>query len=459
MRDSGLGGIFSRIVVPVTDRVRRQQSPLEKVLRICMLMFGLISLAAVSVVCEHPEEPIEKLGPRTYCLSDGWVSTRFRMPKTSLAWRPDGSELVFSVGPDIHAVSTDGRQLRTLAVVFPPDAESRWTTTTAFSLAPGGSRMVYATCEFVPYPSTRPYPTNADLHELAVLNLDRPDLPPQRLTTNDVIDYDPAWSPDGQRIAYLRGLPNEAFAVNPYRLNRELTPGSLHVMAADGSGKRSVHTGAALIGPPRWSPDGRWLAFLNVDGDAGLGLYVVNADHTLRRRLSDAVSEVSWSPDSRQLAFIRLDGEQRALYTIAVAADGGAEARRIAGIPEESPGLHTLRKDETEALPLVAWSPAGGHIAYECGFERLCIVAPDGSRIGGPPLYGQAVGWSRDGSRLALVVGDLERHQWHYRETQLIPRLGGDRTIKVYTVAPDGGDLRPLVREREDYSLVAAAAA
>ena len=376
------------------------------------------------------------------------------MRETSLAWRPDGSEVVFSLGPDIHATSRDGRQLRAVAQVWPADVETTpWNTTTTFSFAPIGSMMIYATCEFVPYPS------RFDLHELALLDVDRPDLPPRQLTTNGVIDYYAAWSPDGQRIAYLRGLPNEAYAVNPYRLNRELTPGSLYVMSADGTGKRSVPGGEALIGPPRWSPDGRWLAFLNDDGEAGLGLYVVDADRAVRRRLSNAVSEVSWSPDSQQLAFIRRDGERRALYTITVTADDAAE-QRVAGLPDSvaPPPGHP-----PPPLPLVAWSPSGGYIAYECDDWRLCIVAPGGTRIGGS-LYGRAAAWSPNGSRLAVVVVvDPERQKndaiWReYVRRHLLPLLGDDRSITVYTVAPDGSDLRTLVREHEDGGLVAAEA-
>ena len=298
--------------------------------------------------------------------------------------------------------------------------------------------MVYATCQF--YDHTEGY----YFHELALVDLSRTDASPQRLTSNRAFDYYPMWSPDGRYIAYLRGHHYAA-----YDDFSDHTLGGLHVVGHDGADSRAVRGGEALVGPPRWSPNGRWLAFLNDDGEAGLGLYVVNADRTVRRRLSNAVSEVSWSPDSRQLAFIRRDGERRALYTIAVAADGAAE-QWVTSLPDQG----------TEAdFPLVSWSPSGGYIVYECQDERLCLISPSGTRIGGPPLYGQVVAWSRDGSRLAVVVGDLERQQWNYRETQLIPLLGGDRTIKVYTVAPDGSDLRPLVREQEDGSLVAATAA
>ena len=298
--------------------------------------------------------------------------------------------------------------------------------------------MVYATCHF--YDHTEGY----YFHELALVDLSRTDASPQRLTSNRAFDYYPMWSPDGRYIAYLRGHHYAA-----YDDFSDHTLGGLHVVRHDGADSRAVRGAEALVGPPRWSPDGRWLAFLNDDGESGLGLYVVNADRTVRRRLSHAVSEVSWSPDSRQLAFIRRDGERRALYTIAVAADGAAE-QWVTSLPDQG----------TEAdFPRVSWSPSGGYIVYECQDERLCIAAPGGTRIAGPSIYGQAVAWSPDGSRLAVVVGDLERHQWSYRETQLIPLLGGDRTIKVYTVEPDGSDLRPLVREQEHGSLVAATAA
>ena len=459
MRNPGRFGVLTLLVERISDCVCRKHSRLAHVVRFSAHILIIVGLSAVTVACGEATQEwdrVEKLGPRTYCISAGWVSTRFRMRETSLAWRPDGSEIVFSLGPDIHATSRDGRELRTLAVVWPPGAEmTPWNTTTAFSLAPDGSRMVYATCEFADPTAELVY----DLHELALLNLDRPDLPPRRLTTNGVIDYYPVWSPDGQRLAYLRGLPNEAYAVNPYRLNRELTPGSLYVMSADGTGKRSVPGGEALIGPPRWSPDGRWLAFLNDDGEAGLGLYVVDADRAVRRRLSNAVSEVSWSPDSQQLAFIRRDGERRALYTITVTADDAAE-QWVVDLPDSTapPQVHP-----PPPLPLVAWSPSGAHIAYECDDWRLCIVAPGGTRIGGS-LYGRAAAWSPDGSRLAVVVvvdPEPQKHNaiWRdYVRRHLLPLVGDDRSITVYTVAPDGSDLRPLVREREDGGLVAAEA-
>ncbi|MCY3957187.1 MAG: hypothetical protein OXG65_02730 [Chloroflexi bacterium] len=398
---------------------------------------------------------MDRLPPPSSCYVDGWVSTRFRIREASVAWRPDGSEVVFSRAADIYAAAQDGRELRTLAQVWPVAAltEPSYTTTT-FSFAPNGSMMIYATCEFVRLPGP------SDLHELSLLDVDRPDAGPRRLTSNEVIEYYPAWSPDGQRVAYLRGLRHEAHAVGRFD---SITPGALFVMAADGTGTRSVPGGEALIGPPRWSPDGRWLAFLNDDGEAGLGLYVVNAEGTVGRRLADAGSEVSWSPDSRQLAFVQRDGQYSSLYAITVTAADAAEPRLLARIYNDVSGFNyadaAIRDWET-SLPLVAWSPAGTHIVYECQYRRLCIFAPDGDQYDEPSLYGQAVAWSRDGSRLAVVIVEPAISVWQWLAYQsVIERMGDDRTIRVYTVAPDGSDLRPLVREHEDGGLVAAAAA
>ncbi|MCY3748018.1 MAG: hypothetical protein OXG64_01875 [Chloroflexi bacterium] len=386
----------------------------------------------------------------------------------------DGSEIIFSFGPDIHAISPDGRQLRTLARVWPPDAEvSPWTTTTAFSLAPDESRMVYATCEFAR--SQLSY----DYHELAlreVDTLDRLDAEPQRLTSNTAFDYFPVWSPDGRRIAFLRGLPHRRYeSAIGLSLSIDHTSGSLHVMRADGTDVRAIGGGHedALIGPPRWSPDGRWLAFVNDDGESGtgragawrgflndegeprFGLYIVNADGSVRRRLADAASEVAWSPDSRQLAYIRLDGERRALYTITVTADAAVE-QRIADLDRVVVAEYGRPPPR---LPLVAWSPKGAYIVYECQEDRLCIVTPEGTRKVGP-FYGQAVAWSPDESRLAVVVGDPGIRVFSSWTPQVVLQLlDGDRTIRVYTVALNGGDLRVLVREQEDGGLVAAAAA
>ena len=66
----------------------------------------------------------------------------------------------------------------------------------------------------------------------------------------------PRWSPDGKQLAYLKG-------------------GLLWTMRADGTAKRRLTTRAAA--GPSWSPDGRFLAFASVSCTGGPGVYRISA--------------------------------------------------------------------------------------------------------------------------------------------------------------------------------------
>ncbi|MGH3053565.1 MAG: S9 family peptidase, partial [Gaiellaceae bacterium] len=115
----------------------------------------------------------------------------------------------------------------------------------------------------------------------------------------------PRLSPDGRRVAYV--VNRVGRETNAYR-------STIWVAPLDGSdepkqftyGERSDHS-------PRWSPDGRWLAFVsNRDGEeekkAHGELYVMAADGGEPRRLTDgkeSVESVVWAPDSSRLAFAR----------------------------------------------------------------------------------------------------------------------------------------------------------
>jgi TolB protein len=133
-----------------------------------------------------------------------------------------------------------------------------------------------------------------------------------------------AWSPDGQRIA---------FAVVPrsFRWKRTDPRLGLWVINADGSNPRRVARNAASS-EPAWSPDGRRIAFRRFDPLAeNSDLYVVNADGSGLRRLTRHAASVAgrahlaqwfaWSPDGRTIAFLR-EGE---VYI--VKADGSGERR------------------------------------------------------------------------------------------------------------------------------------
>jgi dipeptidyl aminopeptidase/acylaminoacyl peptidase len=83
-----------------------------------------------------------------------------------------------------------------------------------------------------------------------------------RLTNNPTtgaVDRFPAWSPDGNKIAFTRW-------------NLDFSSLNIYVMNADGSNQTNISNGDE----PAWSPDGTKIAFIS--GLAGPGIYVMNSD-------------------------------------------------------------------------------------------------------------------------------------------------------------------------------------
>jgi TolB protein len=156
-------------------------------------------------------------------------------------------------------------------------------------------------------------------------------------------------------------------------------------MSATGSGLRKVVSDAET---PSWSPDGRKIAFLR-----GVAIFVINSDGSAPRRLQSGgePSRVSWSPDGRLLLFDRVVKGNRDVYVIrpngtglkrlttrAGDDDGAAwapDGRRIAFSCEVKArsDLCTMKADGSALRHLTrdgqynfgpAWSPDGRWIAF-----------------------------------------------------------------------------------------------
>ena len=123
---------------------------------------------------------------------------------------------------------------------------------------------------------------------------------PRKLVENPGPDNAPRWSPDGRSIAFLS------------RTTDRITTGqsTLRIMSAEGGAAREVLTGFLYQpGAVTWSPDGRTLYF-NASVRTTSQLFTVPATGGTPRQLSDTrgvMTSPTWSKDGSVLAFVRAD--------------------------------------------------------------------------------------------------------------------------------------------------------
>ena len=154
------------------------------------------------------------------------------------------------------------------------------------------------------------------------------------LTSGQVDDENPAWSPDGTRIAFIskRAQPDPDRTTN--------TDVWVIDAKAGATPRQMTATPEGESGRPVWSPDGSRIAVLVGDTDTNyaydlnkLGVIAANAPgpsavRLLSPTLDRAVFAPSWSKDGQRISFLLED--DRSQHAASVPAEGGTP-RRLTG--------------------------------------------------------------------------------------------------------------------------------
>ena len=145
----------------------------------------------------------------------------------------------------------------------------------------------------------------------------------EAITSGPYDDEAPSWSPDGTRIAFVSRRGDDP--------DRDGNSDIFVVDAAAGATPKALTTFAGPDqGQPQWSPDGRFIAYLQGDeprfhayeqNKAAIVPAAGGAARVLTGSLDRAVSDVRWPPDGRSLVFLVED--DRAQYVGRVPVEGG----------------------------------------------------------------------------------------------------------------------------------------
>jgi dipeptidyl aminopeptidase/acylaminoacyl peptidase len=312
---------------------------------------------------------------------------------------------------------------------------------------------------------------------------------PRALRPDDVFALrdvdDPEVSPEGKWVAYtVTALDAKEDASNADIYMAPLAGGPALRLTASHKSERS----------PRWSPDGRWLAFLSGRDGKKTQVWLMSREGGEAEKLTDfkaSVSSLAWSPDSTRLALIVSDVDPDDDEADDDAAEASKEKDKNKKAKAPKPiVLHRLQfKRDTEgylrevrshvnvfdvatkssvavtAGPYddsdLAWSPDGKWIAFSSNRTK----EPDSNRdsdifvvearagaaprsLGTGPGEDQRPAWSPDGTSIVYEAGGDPKDMWYGSNHAAIVAVAGgapraltaslDRNVGRPRFSPDG---------------------
>jgi Tol biopolymer transport system component len=245
------------------------------------------------------------------------------------AWNPDGKDIVFSSGDWVNiglwrvSASAEARPQR---IAFATDFAS------APAVSRQGNRLAYVVNR-----------TDANIWRVDLRSPGQNPGIPARLIASTREERDPAYSPDGKRIAFMSSRSGAC---------------EIWMSASDGSNPVQLTAfGGPIIFGPKWSPDGQNIAFTAVRAGS-VDVYVVSANGGPPRRLTTHPAGNNWpywSRDGQSLYFRSNRSGSGEIWKMPATGGEAVQITRHGGdVPQESPD--------------------GRFVYYEKGYPAQCSV-------------------------------------------------------------------------------------
>ncbi|MBA2586574.1 MAG: S9 family peptidase [Chthoniobacterales bacterium] len=291
--------------------------------------------------------------------------------------------------------------------------------------------------------------------------------PPRVLKPDDAAAIrevdEPQLSPDGNLITYV---------VKTMDLAKDKQAKNLWLVKWDGSENRALTFGENKQSHPRWSPNGKWLAFLSsrLDENENDQLWIMATGGGEAERLTEAkggIDDFAWAPDSKRIALVIHDPDPRDAVAkekekktvLPLVIDRLFFKKDIEGyLTERYSHLNLLDLATRKIEPLTAgkhddlwpaWSPDGSEIAFVTkrgddpdrtdNWDVYVIAARPGAKerqlttspeADPNPDWESAPAWSPDGKSIAYIHGGAPKKiEYAVHALAVIPAGGGEARV------------------------------
>jgi len=388
-------------------------------------------------------------------------------------WTSDSQKLIVQVSTfktceGVYALPVAGGSLEELYKF--PDPQRAKERGEQLTLSPDGRFFAYSSRQN----------GNVDIYVMPVRGGE-----PVRITDDPADDSSPAWSYDGQWLAFrsTRSADSGTWVIGVTSDGRpsgrpiHATQGGdggawtkdgriaystqtnkvrIFIAGTDGSQETCLTKLNDLNALPRWSPDGKTIAFVSRYGENREAVWTVPASGGDEKLLAHG-NYPAWSPDGKMIAFTNersRPGRPLLKTTISLIAAEGGEARQIMSYDG--------------AVNYVDWSPDGRHLVFSYSRDALALdpvkdgknIIPDSRENGEDVFIIPATGgtpkkvgpasesqgswhsprWSPDGKKIAFLLFGKEGA----KEAGNLP--GG-----LYTVDIEGGTPKLVTGENPRY--------
>jgi Tol biopolymer transport system component/DNA-binding winged helix-turn-helix (wHTH) protein len=266
-------------------------------------------------------------------------------------------------------------------------------------------------------------------------NLPQPHVVP--FTTYPGLELMPAFSPDGQQIAYVRGEEGATY-VNLWKPLRGRS--SIYTKLVGAGTELRVTQGKSIDSYPVWSPDGQRIAFARRTPD-GTAYYAVSAfggaERLIFRGGQDPCAGLAWSPDGKTLVISEMSEKSESSPLTAISIETGA--RRALTSPP--------RGSLADYYP--TFSPDGRWLAFiragDAGTDIYVLPINGGPtrRVTFDKDWKEQVVWTPDSRDIVFSAGAFSNRLWRVslRGGAPVAITSGDQSASMPAIARNGDRL------------------